>query len=85
MSKNWPKGFEEIWVEDECLRHDPGAEHVDAAYSRLFAGCRFVEDQQAAVHVDFGDHGVHFIPAPDGWRAVQYSYDGYSIYKAKQS
>ena len=64
-----------LWVEDECLLHDPTVEHLDGAYLRL-AG-RVFRYEDAIRREDRGDHIVYEMPTGV---IVVGSFDGASIY-----
>ncbi len=66
-----------LWVEDECLRNDPDAEHLHTAWQRLFG--EEYDPDRVLERYDGGDcFGLLFSEG----RVVWHSYDGDSICQA---
>lgn len=70
----WHKGPRR-WSEDECLRHDPDAERIEAAWFRLF-GEELPDDAQALAKYDGGDSFATLFP---GGRVAWSTYEGSAI------
>lgn len=74
IPEKWYENTLVIWQEDECLRKDPTAEHINDMYLR-YTGKVYNSKDSIASH-DFGDE-THYLMR-DGWIVIA-SFCGYAI------
>jgi len=68
---------DEVWCEDECLRHDPDAERIEDAWEHFF-GVPMLS-KNSATKLDWGDCFVYLF---DDGRSAVMSHNGWSIHAA---
>lgn len=69
------KEWRRLWQEDECLRHDPDAEHIEGAWKRI-VGTEYPGTRNAPKE-DWGDADASLVAG----KLVVSSFDGYSLWE----